>query len=62
MRAGSELSMVWKNTLNSEGDKLPTSYFDNWEQMLEERFYNSLSIRALPYVDYNSVRSKFRNV
>jgi len=54
--------MVWKNTLNSEGDKLPTSYFDNWEQMLEESFYNSLSIRALPYVDYNSVRSKFRNV
>ena len=37
---GSELSVVWKNTLNSEGDKIPISYFDNWEQMLEEIFYN----------------------
>ena len=59
---GSELSVVWKNTLNSEGDKLPTSYFDNWGQMLEESFYNSLSIRALMYIDYSSVRSKFRRV
>jgi hypothetical protein len=53
---GSELSVVWKNTLYSEGDILPESYFENWEQMLEEGFTNSLSIKALFYLDYNLLR------
>ena len=57
---GSELSVVWKNTLNSSGGQLPTSYIDNWEQMLEESFVNSLSIKALFYLDYNSVKTKLR--
>jgi len=53
---GSELSVVWKNTLQSRGEQLPSGYFDNWEQMLEETFINSLSIRALYYLDYSTVR------
>jgi len=53
---GSELSIVWKNTLQSRGVQLPSSYFDNWEQMLEETFVNSLSIKALYYLDYNTIR------
>ena len=53
---GSELSLVWKNTLQSRGEQLPSSYFDNWEQMLEETFINSLSIRALYYLDYSTLR------
>jgi hypothetical protein len=52
--------VVWKNTLNSSGGQLPTSYIDNWEQMLEESFVNSLSIKALFYLDYNSVKTKLR--
>ena len=53
---GSELSIVWKNTLYSDGDILPDSYFENWEQMLEEGFTNSLSIKALFYLDYNLLK------
>lgn len=53
---GSELSVVWKNTLQSRGEQLPSGYFDNWEQMLEETFINSLSIKALYYLDYSTIR------
>lgn len=53
---GSEVSVVWKNTLYSAGAALPETYFDNWEQMMEESFRNSLSIKALFYVDYNNLK------
>ena len=57
---GSELSIVWKNTLQSRGDMLPSGYVENWEQMLEETFTNSLSIRALYYLDYNSIKRSLK--
>ena len=53
---GSELSIVWKNTLYSNGSQLPNNYFENWEQMLEEMFTNSLSFKALFFLDYNTVK------
>ncbi|MDA0732129.1 MAG: DUF5916 domain-containing protein [Bacteroidetes bacterium] len=53
---GSLLSIVWKNTLQSRSEQLPSGYFDNWEQMLEETFVNSLSIKALYYLDYSTIR------
>ncbi|MDE0722273.1 MAG: DUF5916 domain-containing protein, partial [Flavobacteriales bacterium] len=53
---GSELSIVWKNTLQSRGEQLPSGYFDNWGQMLEETFVNSLSIKALYYLDYSAIK------
>ncbi|MEZ7977285.1 MAG: DUF5916 domain-containing protein, partial [Flavobacteriales bacterium] len=53
---GSQLSIVWKNTLQSRGEQLPSGYFENWEQMLEETFVNSLSIKALYYLDYSTIR------
>lgn len=56
-KPGSEISVVWKNTLYSSGSELPASYFENWEQMLESGFRNSLSIKALFYLDYNQLRS-----
>ncbi|MGY8917528.1 MAG: DUF5916 domain-containing protein [Flavobacteriales bacterium] len=58
--SGSELSIVWKNTLQSQGQMLPTGYFDNWEQMLEESFINSLSIKALYYLDYSNIRRQLK--
>ena len=53
---GSELSFVWKNTLYSKGNALPDNYYNNWEQMLEDQFTNSLSFKALFYVDYNTLK------
>ncbi|MGB2423446.1 MAG: DUF5916 domain-containing protein [Flavobacteriales bacterium] len=57
---GSELSVVWKNTLNESGNALPSGYWDNWEGMLNTGFANSLSVRALYYLDYSLVASRPR--
>ena len=55
---GSELSIVWKNTLNEEGSILPVGYWNNWGNMLQEGFTNSISIRALYFLDYSLVKAK----
>ena len=55
---GSELSVVWKNTLNEAGTALPDSYWSNWQSMLDEGFTNSLSVRALYYLDYSMIGSR----
>ena len=55
---GSELSVVWKNTLNEAGTALPASYWSNWQSMLDEGFTNSLSVRALYYLDYSMIESR----
>lgn len=55
---GSELSIVWKNTLYSYGDFLPENYFNNWETMLEQPFTNSLSFKALFFLDYSLIKKK----
>ena len=58
---GSELSVVWKNTLNDQGNALPLTYWDNWRDMLEVGFANSLSVRALVYLDYSMLASRPSN-
>ena len=55
---GSELTVVWKNTLNESGSLLPDSYAQNWERMLTQGFTNSLSIRALYYLDYSLITNR----
>ncbi|MEY3009368.1 MAG: hypothetical protein RLZZ314_10 [Bacteroidota bacterium] len=55
---GSEMNIVWKNTLNSSGNVLASSYADNWELMLQEGFVNSLSMRVLYYLDYSMIDPK----
>ena len=55
---GSELTVVWKNTLNESGSLLPDSYAQNWERMLTQGFTNSLSVRALYYLDYSLITNR----
>jgi hypothetical protein len=50
--------VVWKNTLNEAGTALPASYWSNWQSMLDEGFTNSLSVRALYYLDYSMIESR----
>lgn len=57
---GSEISIVWKNTLSEEGVVLPNNYWENWGQMLQSGFNNSLSIRALYYIDYSLFQDQQR--
>ncbi len=64
---GSELNIVWKNQLFQEtrlGDlgvfALPDSYGDNFNQMLESGFFNSLSIRLISFIDYSRLKQGLR--
>ena len=64
---GSELNIVWKNQLLQEtrlGDleefMLPTSYGDNFNQMIESGFINSLSIRIISFIDYSRFKQGLR--
>lgn len=64
---GSELNIVWKNQLLQEtrlGDfeefVLPTSYGDNFNQMIESGFINSLSIRLISFIDYSRFKQGLR--
>ena len=49
---GSELSVVWKNLLESQGDMLPDTYADNLEDVLRVPHRNSFSIKAIYFLDY----------
>lgn len=51
------LSVVWKNNLESTANDLPLNYWENFDQMLNSGFLNSLSIRAIFFVDYNRIKS-----
>jgi hypothetical protein len=52
---GSEINVVWKNQLQQDdvGELLPTNYRQNFERMIESGFINSLSIRAVMFLDYS---------
>ena len=59
---GSEINIVWKNNLlqDTQGESLPDSYQENFAQMLELGFVNSLSIRAVFFVDYSRFKQGIR--
>lgn len=59
---GSEINVVWKNNLlqDSQGEILPTSYQSNFGQMIELGFVNSLSIRAVFFIDYSRFKQGMR--
>ena len=64
---GSELNIVWKNQLFQEtrlGDfevfALPISYGENFNQMIESGFFNSLSIRLISFIDYSRFKQGLR--
>lgn len=64
---GSELNVVWKNQLFEEsrlGDldsyTLPNSYANNFNQMIEQGFFNSLSIRLISFIDYSRIKQGLR--
>jgi hypothetical protein len=54
---GSELSIVWKNSILSNGDKLETYFVDNLNSLLENPQENSISLKLRYYLDYQSLRN-----
>lgn len=57
---GSELSLVWKNSIWSEGDVIIRSGLDNFTDLLSMPQTNSLSLKILYYLDYQNFRKLFR--
>lgn len=55
---GSELSLVWKNSIYTENDKMNLNFGRNFSETLQSDQTNSLSLKILYYIDYNSIRKK----
>ncbi len=56
---GSELSLVWKNAIFSEGDTIIRNGFDNFGELLSMPQTNSISLKILYYLDYQNFRRLF---
>jgi hypothetical protein len=54
---GSLLSIVWKNDISLYDNKVRSNYFDNLGGLLDQSQTNSISLRMLYFLDYNTVRS-----
>jgi hypothetical protein len=52
---GSLLSLVWKNAIEVSNSDVRSYYFDNLNELFGTGQANSLSLRVLYYLDYNSV-------
>ncbi len=53
---GSELVVVWKNSIEDSGDRLVHCYSDNVRDVLDSPQYNSVSLKVLFYIDYQMLR------
>lgn len=53
---GSELSLVWKNSIEKNDDFIIPGYFDNIRQTIDSPQFNSFSIKVLYYLDYHSIK------
>lgn len=53
---GSQLSIAWKNNIDSQVAQLTRSYRDNLSYILKQPQINSLSLRLLYYLDYQKLR------
>lgn len=54
---GSQLSLAWKNNIDSNITHITRSYWDNFTNIIEQPQINSLSLRILYYLDYQKLRN-----
>jgi hypothetical protein len=53
---GSQLSLVWKNIIDSRTSNASQSFIENLERTLNEPQVNSFSLKLLYYIDYQMIR------
>ncbi len=53
---GSELVVVWKNSIETNGGEPVYNYFENVDDITNSPKYNSLSFKVLYYIDYQMLR------
>ncbi len=58
---GSELSLVWKNAIWSEGNVIISNGIDNFRDLLSMPQTNSLSLKILYYLDYQNFKKIFKS-
>ena len=59
---GSEMSLVYQNSIFQSSDQVTGNYYDNFQNTLGMPQSNSLSIKVIYYVDYLYLRSKIRQI
>jgi hypothetical protein len=57
---GSELSLVWKNTITTWGNQPEYNYFRNFFRTLDSPQTNSLSLKVLYYLDFQQLKKNKR--
>jgi hypothetical protein len=55
---GSELTLVWKNAIYDGDTLIAYNYMDNLRNMFDSPILNSLSLKILYYLDYQSLRKR----
>ncbi|MEE4176334.1 MAG: DUF5916 domain-containing protein [Bacteroides sp.] len=58
---GSQLSLVWKNIIDTSGSEISHTFLENLERTLNEPQINSLSLKILYYIDYPMIKNTFRS-
>jgi hypothetical protein len=55
---GSELSIVWKNSINTHSNQIINNFIENFSNTLESNQLNSISLKFLYYLDYQYLVKK----
>lgn len=55
---GSELTLVWKNSVFSSGSYIPPSFSDNLRHLFDQNMINSFSVKLIWYIDYHTITQK----
>ncbi|OFX84000.1 MAG: hypothetical protein A2W99_03385 [Bacteroidetes bacterium GWF2_33_16] len=55
---GSDLTLVWKNSILDRDNILPDNYFKNIDYTFNQSKMNSISLKAIYYLDYQSFRRR----
>lgn len=56
---GSQLSLAWKNNIDSRLHQITRNYWDNLNHTLDMPQVNSFSLKLLYYLDYQNIRGVF---
>ena len=59
-KPGSEMSVVYQNSIYSSGDNIISNYFTDVNNMFQSPQTNSLSVKVVYYLDYLSIRDAFK--
>jgi len=59
---GSQMTVVWKNNIESEQGFLTRGYINNFRNFIDEPQINSLSVKFLYYLDYQRIRNWRRSM